>query len=698
MKKLSIVFGAFLLIPGIILADEIPAAGLDLELSQIEITFSPDIPNTVLNCFGQSGNIFTTTLEDFGMTEADGEFQAEFLAGNHCFRQAGDYSVKITPVDGAENTGTPVEFNFEINPGTPSDATSTLTKNENCNDAVATGSSKVGDVKNECELTLVVKDKFENPVTQLNDTEKTLSVSDLETTESNPDPAAEIGGTSFLGGLLAGGSSTMDSLPFDFEQNAPEKIFKITAKVPSLKKATTNSIPETAAREIQFQFSLPTIKLSGLLGDSGDGDIFKTIPLQFAHPFSQTAEAISTEIISAEGDPTTKITANLSLTDPTEPATWAGSFPTGFSGITGSIFGAAQSGLDSFSFGAFSEFGTPISNFANNFDAGISTTDISFSTKIGYSIGDTPVGYETCPVPSPNVENPVQAFDCGATTCSSVTEENCVPVAENVGVDIEGNAQGDISKNFFVDENSETPVLNIGAVTATDIREEITQNAFRMIRGIVADSSFALETSFNDTDVVLVNLENGSLTISGELPAGQNTLIVHNGNLIISGDLTYATATENQDSFGVILINDDATTPPTTGNIFVRPAVKEISGSFYADGAILTNTTDIISGWTESGLENQLRLTGALLTHNTIGGANDETALKTPWGDTINDTLAKKYDLNFVRQFPLGGGDCTEISANQCDENGSSFIIRLDGKASSQLAPPGFRLAEEVRR
>jgi hypothetical protein len=194
---------------------------------------------------------------------------------------------------------------------------------------------------------------------------------------------------------------------------------------------------------------------------------------------------------------------------------------------------------------------------------------------------------------------------------------------------------------------------------------------------------------------------------------------------VIDGSFTY---NNSLDSFGFILINDEIEEAPASGNIFVKDNVKQIAGTFFAEGSIFTvpnsllvnndgdvTISDVSNGHTPDN-ETQLLFEGTLLTHNTLGGAillDLDTNYFTPWRDTLGTSEperveAEKYDLNFVRSYqPLydtadppnqtNTADCYQPSPGTCDRNINAVIIRYDGRAV-EIPPPGFNGASFLGR
>ncbi|MCF7846530.1 MAG: hypothetical protein K9M51_00400 [Candidatus Gracilibacteria bacterium] len=687
MQKIIAALGVGFLFGGVVLAD-LPAAGVALADTEIQIEFTPEIGGTSWQCPGAVGNTLTTNLISFGMEEGETELEIGIPEGNHCFRQAGEYAVTITPVDAAGNVGDPVMQNFTIKAGDADQDFSTFEKIGDCADGenkiIAAGENAPGnDQLHICEVQLTLRDRFGNLVTQLVGAGGQILAEDVD---SSDDENLE---TSFQDGLFAGGVSLSGGGSFTGINAAAEKVFDITAIAPSLKKADPNSFPETAARDMTFLFTeVPAIDLDGTIGVPDIGLAFDE-SLEFYLPLSQ--KVILSKGAEQEAPPQTEILSTVILKD-YDPAWWTSAIPVAYQTVFGELYDTnpeeIETGCAFASYAALNDMSQcPL--VVNEYP--LDEADFEARSRIHYTVDSLGVAYETCRDPGPTETDPVLAYDCGKISCTILEENECQQIAQSVGVDIEGNVQGDPSRNFFLVGDHE--MLNIGEVTATDIREDITKNAFKMIRGTTATAAADALTAFDaDTNIVVVEGEN--ITLSGTAPTGQNTLIVHNGNLLLENDFMYPNDGATH-SFGVILVNDLPEPFPDTGNILVRPGVQEIHGAFYADGGLMTTNGNTPSSWTgeASQLKDQLLLVGSLMSRNTIGGA-DQSPQLTPWGETASEDQTRKYDLNYMRRYPVGGGDASTNAA----PNEASFVLRLDGIATSPLAPPGFSLDEEIRR
>jgi len=277
-----------------------------------------------------------------------------------------------------------------------------------------------------------------------------------------------------------------------------------------------------------------------------------------------------------------------------------------------------------------------------------------------------------------------------------------------IGADIEGQILTRQTDEFVTHDTvdfKKTNIIQMGNVTTDDIREDVTRNAYKLIRN-KASVSGVVDLS-NLTDGGVLYYKGGSVRLIGDtVGPGRHTIIIEDGNLFIENDFDYATTGNN--SLGFILINSNQTQKPTTGNIFIKNKVKHFVGTYFADGSIMSTTKEnpgINDGTVRdtkaaenpnTGLGRQLILDGTLFTRNTFGGAMVEGEYLNPWGRESDRDGAQKYDLHFMRRYYPRQGDpsyanryCVKDSNNNCDPNKHAFVIRPDGRVQNN-PPPGF--------
>ena len=181
---------------------------------------------------------------------------------------------------------------------------------------------------------------------------------------------------------------------------------------------------------------------------------------------------------------------------------------------------------------------------------------------------------------------------------------------------------------------------------------------------------------------VLYSKANVTLAFSSGTWTGNWVVISDGGNIFVDNNLYPTDATNSKISL-IALRAANADKYYGTGNIYIKPSVTNLVGTFVADGSIFsydgTHTdVDAASGepkWGSAGgdysamtsaLNSQLLIQGALYSDNTIGGANlDQTAnpksyLLAGGGRVITlpasltDRMrAQYYDLNYLRMFKL---------------------------------------------
>ncbi|NDK08391.1 hypothetical protein EOM39_04050 [Candidatus Gracilibacteria bacterium] len=181
--------------------------------------------------------------------------------------------------------------------------------------------------------------------------------------------------------------------------------------------------------------------------------------------------------------------------------------------------------------------------------------------------------------------------------------------------------------------------------------------------------------------------------ISGDLD--YETLIVKDGNVVISGDLN----TSNK-KLGIIILKDgyDVNTGYNyKGNILVKPDVTKINAMIYADGAFMSAKANEDKVYypdsTERtyALQRQLTMNGVLFTRNTIGGAQYVGGYYTIPGGirTMSYDKSMVYDLNYIRRGNIGcydsnsNGNCEDVNLGEIKEG---FIIKYDSRI--QTNPP----------
>jgi len=687
MKKWLIGLGLLLTVPGAVLAVGVAQSGIDWDASTITVELTIPDPNTndhpAFECFGETGgNSITKFLSDPEVNIDQSTGEIDISENNNCFRQAGAYTVIITLKDNAGNIADPEEFTFNIKPSDPDPIESELENINNCFDLHANNDES-------CELTLKIKDRFRNPVTQIdtNTSNTTISVGNVGSALNFNEVDANVG-IGFLDGLRSNGS-VLSNLILDVTNGTVES-FPITALAPSIIKVG-DYLARFLAWPVSLPFELPKIKPDGDVDSISSPTMLDvTKGLQFKNLFSLRPDDLL--------DFYWGIPQDLSLILE-EFIPHNASSPR---------MGTLQDASD-WSFGIPQlpdpdpvppnplphEFDFLLNEPADPDDIEIEIISVSndepgLATKVEYTISGVNISHPAGGIgaellPDGESEDTLIGYNPGSIEF------------RQIGVDIESGVLGDPTRMFL--QTTGEDITRIGGVSAQDIREQITENTFRLIRG-ASDIKTGLFTfddtnfidEFVDTNVIVVE---NNVTMSGTFPPGKNTLIILNGNLLITGDLAYMS---NNDSFGIILVNDTTTIPPLTGNIFVHPNVQKFTGSYFADGGLMTNNKNELPGMNhESENTNQLLLVGSLFSRNTIGGSmilSDNNEYPTPWGTTPDHNEALQHDLHFVRRYFPTGGTCV---GSPCDLNSNAFVVRSDNKAST-LPPPGFETFGAIKR
>ncbi len=335
---------------------------------------------------------------------------------------------------------------------------------------------------------------------------------------------------------------------------------------------------------------------------------------------------------------------------------------------------------------------------------------------------------------------PCEGLTTTQCLCEVVAPGSCINTTYiTAGFDVEGAFIADTDEFLYISSANikEDEATHLGGNNVKDIREEITRNAFKLLRGKSplnnVDNVLNLNIKNLPEDVtyieggnVRIGNPNGLTEINNDVA---KTIIIKNGNLIIDGDLRYVNGSK---TLGVIMLNTKYEDNPTEGNIFVNDQVQEFVGIYFADGSLTTtkrhgtnmdpdksvlasdqpgfnepffdrNTiSQLVNGTLVGEVNNQLILTGTLLTKNTLGGSQ-LTQPKNPWGKAVTEDEARKYDLHHIRRYSpvyrsAGGSagiheneeDCTQLNDTACYDNKHSFIVRIDERVK-RSTPPGFQ-------
>ena len=330
---------------------------------------------------------------------------------------------------------------------------------------------------------------------------------------------------------------------------------------------------------------------------------------------------------------------------------------------------------------------------------------------------------------------------------------SCLTAGAKPGADIEGQIIVDkalCSGDACSSTDTEAVVLGTNN-TSVDIREEITRNAYDLIRGQEADNLKASlpphirESNFihrgreiKRWDIYVNDLPEGGVTyLDGQgngyfriglrsdgnfgtldNPArvsGKHTFVVVNGSLNIVGDMQYAN-TDGSDSLGVVVLNsniENLQDLSRRGQLTIFKNVQHTVGAYFTDGSFVSNVWsdagngggrissgnngnpaddwDIVNG---PQLGRQLIITGNLLSKNTLGAA-DLIPPKDPWNEELTgpDSIltAQMFDLNYLRRYVPDIDPATQVHLNRDD------CARIPGEADCYSNTKSFVLRIDPR-
>ncbi len=650
-----------------------PASDIDFTKSTIEVSAtSGGAFLSALSCSKISLNN-PTSFVAAGWNNSDKVFSKL----TDCFHKAGKYTVKIILRDNAGNESVEFEKSFTVVAGDPDDDHSTITPTLNL---VGGGTGAVANNLDAYEFAVDIRDEYGNPVPEEQYDNLKVKVENNDTKED-----ANLK-TKFISGLRVDGKVATN------KNQVASKNFSLTAIAPSIEKVSAGGQDLARSTNWRLKFIFSGLRLVGDLGNLGapidDKEISRNVNFKnpfYAKPGVGTLELdsmvdINVETAKEDGvDNIEQVSNNLNV-----------EINKGKGGFCNNKYNPEE-GEDCQEF--INESKTvlkgnliddwELKKYYNEPDASVlDDNSVAFITKLGYQIAGLDVSY------------PAGAIGGMFEGLTNIIGLNGGINTKFIGADIEGFVAVDESKSVLGDNSKK--IVNIGLNNKSrDIYEEITKNGWSLARNaetkITNNGGTGWQGDFNNSDVVVVDFSgesNKSYTISGALPAGRKTLIVIDGNLVIEGNLEY---NSKQDSFGVIMLRNEAGAEPAVGNIFVRSGVQKIAGSFFADGGFMNNDDDTISTGNTQESTNQLLLEGSLLSRNTLGGSWRQDGSEndySPWSDNVTNKVAQRYDLHFVRRYDSDNPSHTGVSG---EANTAAFIIRPDQK-SAILPPPGFKV------
>lgn len=219
---------------------------------------------------------------------------------------------------------------------------------------------------------------------------------------------------------------------------------------------------------------------------------------------------------------------------------------------------------------------------------------------------------------------------------------------------------------------------NFSDISLSSMRTLIRKNAYTQITNMTSGQT-----------IWGIKYVTGDVTLTGDQTF--ETLVVKNGNVILSGDLNPS----NKKLLIVVIkdnydVNNDFS---KKGNIYIKPNVRKINAFLYADGWLISadntgNPYTKDSATRTDILKNQLIMNGSLFTRNTVWGAivaGSNYIL--PGGSKISDfNNAMIYDLNYTRRNNVGCDKNENSSCTDIGEYVEPFIIIYDARL--QTDPP----------
>jgi hypothetical protein len=220
---------------------------------------------------------------------------------------------------------------------------------------------------------------------------------------------------------------------------------------------------------------------------------------------------------------------------------------------------------------------------------------------------------------------------------------------------------------------------NISELSSSSMRNAIRKNISISIRWRQHDT-----TVWGVKYIDASTLSNNIYTI--ESTPGFETLVVKNGNIHINSDFI-----NPWNMIGIISYidswyqTDDGYND--IGNVYVDRDISQFQAAIYADGALISTSSESPIEWSSSFrmwlLEKQLYIKWSLFTRNTIWGAtlNNGEYILPGWETTGDEELATQYDLHHIRRW---ADECIEHSWS-CLYN-EYFILEYDPRINSD--PP----------
>lgn len=266
------------------------------------------------------------------------------------------------------------------------------------------------------------------------------------------------------------------------------------------------------------------------------------------------------------------------------------------------------------------------------------------------------------------------------------------------------------SQNYSdIDAESQDEVRVVWNITKSSLKKQVLQNVYKSIKNtglnngawsisstslwsIVWNNSLGGKLLQNNSVLYFSDISNPNINVNiswNNNIEWNKTLVVEGGNIYITGNIRN---TDNDNAIlGLIAVRKDG----QGWNIYIDPSVTDIHANMYADRSILSyNGIELDGDIPDSALSNQLYIYGSIFSENTLWWA-DDTPLECPFyiNTTCSKTLAKKYDLNYLRRYILvteilNGVPTWEMFPNN---SGAESYMRDNSNNNTEVQKPWYR-------
>jgi hypothetical protein len=699
----------------------VPQSGLNWRESVLTINrFQPANPShrESFKCFDETYESLpiTKSLYDLGYDNNDSGplTLTQSLQERDCFQQAGWYEVKIILLDYAGNTS---EYDkmLTILPGELSLSDSTVTpvasKTSGGNStslniverAKCESKSLLADGKDECVLEINLRDRFGNVIKPDGVTGNLTLALPTDSVAKNLDASQNPYGA-FLAGLYLG--DHLKSVSFDLPQEDSKIEVGLRAYVPTLELDTEDTGPTQMIKQVSQPVNL-TLTYDPIEENKSTISTNKAVNPLFSPWVQIVADASNSTVENFALIPLNRtITMPFILSNVMEK-----SLPSKL------IIDWASPKIESFSF--------RLEGDNNNPNSRRDLVSVEENPQ-PYSLEVSLVEPDNAPTENAFRLRPIVTYllkikeeDKLVRYPVSIMQSRNLEALPPFGpLRLKTSLEGTSNTETITDNAPNVILADADKILYSDWRRKTNRNFISLVRGQPprTETSFNINTDFQNSDIAY--FRGVDLTITGEgetespviFDQGLKTIIVEDGNVLVSRDLVYKSET---DSLGIIVINSRPG-DFERGNLFVYKDVKKMVGSYFLDGALLsTISTENLAAIEmieerettpnqnlSAPLGRQLILEGALISRNTLGGADLQNAIG-PSGQIVARALGLVYDLNYLRRYePLFDIEglrvadkenlyCYKPGAENCYSNPAPFIIRDDSRLSAN-PPLGF--------